>query len=162
MTGATVARSRRTEEFVSTITLSKSDAAGVKTDVVVIGVVKLAGGVTLPAGTESLNASYGGKLAEGLAGLGATGKSGEVTKVPGPKTGKSPTVIAVGLGAAPDGALKTEDLRTAAGVGVPAAKTAQSVAFALPTPDAEQVRAVAEGALIGRYAFTAYKSEANN
>ncbi|HEY0691993.1 MAG TPA: leucyl aminopeptidase [Kribbella sp.] len=147
---------------MSTITLSKSDAAGVKTDVVVIGVVKLAGGVTLPAGTESLNASYGGKLAEVLAGLGATGKSGEVTKVPGPKTGKSATVIAVGLGAAPDGALKTEDLRTAAGVGVRAAKTAQSVAFALPTPDAECVRAVAEGALIGRYAFTAYKSEAND
>jgi leucyl aminopeptidase len=49
--------SRRTEDFVSTITLSKSDAAGVKTDVVVFGVVKLGGGVALPAGTESLNAA---------------------------------------------------------------------------------------------------------
>jgi leucyl aminopeptidase len=143
---------------VSTITLSKSDAAGVKTDTVVIGVVKLDGGVTLPAGTESLNAAYGGKLVEVLAGLGATGKAGEVTKVPGPKPGKSATLIAVGLGAAPDGALKTEDLRTAAGTGVRAAKTTQSVAFALPTPDAECVRAIAEGALLGRYAFTAYKS----
>jgi hypothetical protein len=37
-------RSRRTEDFVTTITLSKSDAAGVKTDAVVIGVVK-AGGI---------------------------------------------------------------------------------------------------------------------
>ncbi|MGW6277635.1 leucyl aminopeptidase [Kribbella sp. NPDC055071] len=143
---------------MSTITLSKSDAAGVKTDTVVIGVVKLDGGVTLPAGTESLNAAYGGKLVEVLAGLGATGKTGEVTKVPGPKPGKSATLIAVGLGAAPDGALKTEDLRTAAGTGVRAAKTTQSVAFALPTPDAECVRAIAEGALLGRYAFTAYKS----
>ena len=53
---------------MSTITLSKSDAAGVKTDVVVIGVVKLDGGVTLPAGTESLNAAYGGKLVEVLSG----------------------------------------------------------------------------------------------
>ena len=147
---------------MSTITLSKSDAAGVKTDVVVIGVVKLDGGVALPAGTESLNAAYGGKLVEVLSGLGATGKTGEVTKVPGPKPGKSALLIAVGLGAAPDGALKTEDLRTAAGVGVRAAKTAQSVAFALPTPDAECVRAVAEGALIGRYSFNAYKSEAND
>ncbi|MEV5963432.1 leucyl aminopeptidase [Kribbella sp. NPDC051952] len=143
---------------MSTITLSKSDAAGVKTDAVVIGVVKLGGGVTLPAGTESLNAAYGGKLVEVLSGLGATGKAGEVTKVPGPKPGKSATLIAVGLGAAPDGALKTEDLRTAAGTGVRAAKTAQSVAFALPTPDAECVRAIAEGALLGRYSFTAYKS----
>ena len=98
---------------MSTITLSKSDPAGVKTDVVVIGVVKLDGGVTLPAGTESLNAAYGGKLVEVLSGLGATGKTGEVTKVPGPKPGKSATLIAVGLGSAPDGALKTEDLRVA-------------------------------------------------
>ncbi|NUR94074.1 MAG: leucyl aminopeptidase [Kribbellaceae bacterium] len=143
---------------MTTITLSKSDAAGVKTDAVVIGVVKLGGGVTLPAGTESLNAAYGGKLVEVLSGLGATGKAGEVTKVPGPKPGKSATLIAVGLGPAPDGALKTEDLRSAAGAGVRAAKTSQSVAFALPTPDAECVRAVAEGALLGRYAFTAYKS----
>nr|WP_202888161.1 leucyl aminopeptidase [Kribbella solani] len=141
--------------------MSKSDAAGVKTDAVVIGVVKLGGGVALPAGTESLNAAYGGKLVEVLSGLGATGKTGEVTKVPGPlltKPGKSATLIAVGLGAAPDGELKTEDLRTAAGTGVRAAKFTQSVAFALPAPDAECVRAVAEGALMGRYAFTAYKS----
>ncbi|GAA1561892.1 leucyl aminopeptidase [Kribbella sancticallisti] len=147
---------------MSTITLSKSDPAGVKTDVLVIGVVKLDGGVTLPAGTESLNAAYGGKLVEVLSGLGATGKAGEVTKVPGPKPGRSAMLIAVGLGSAPDGALKTEDLRVAAGVGIRAAKTAQSVAFALPTPDAECVRAVAEGALIGRYSFTTYKSEANS
>ncbi|GAA0605806.1 leucyl aminopeptidase [Kribbella sandramycini] len=146
---------------MSTITLSKSDAAGVKTDAVVIGVVKLGGGVTLPAGTESLNAAYGGKLVEVLSGLGATGKAGEVTKVPGPKPGRSATLIAVGLGSAPDGTLKTEDLRTAAGTGVRAAKSGQSVAFALPTPDAECVRAVAEGALLGRYAFTAYKSESS-
>jgi leucyl aminopeptidase len=143
---------------VSTITLSKSDAAGVRTDAVVIGVVKVGGGVALPAGTESLNAAYGGKLVEVLSGLGATGKSGEVTKVPGPKPGKSANLIAVGLGEAPDGALKTEDLRIAAGTGVRAAKTTQSVAFALPTPDADCIRAIAEGALLGRYSFTAYKS----
>jgi leucyl aminopeptidase len=107
---------------VTTITLSKSDAAGVKSDAVVIGVVKLGGGVTLPAGTESLNAAYGGKLVEVLSGLGASGKTGEVTKVPGPllgKPGKSPTLIAVGLGTAPDGVLKTEDLRAAAGCSSP-------------------------------------------
>ena len=143
---------------MTTITLSKSDAAGVKTDTLVIGVVKLGGGIALPAGTESLNAAYGGKLVEVLSGLGATGKAGEVTKVPGAKPGRSATLIAVGLGEAPDGALKTEDLRTAAGTGVRAAKTAQSVALALPAPDAECVRAIAEGALLGRYTFTAYKS----
>ena len=62
--------------------------SGVKTDALVIGVVKLDGGVTLPAGTESLNAAYGGKLVEVLSGLGATGKAGEVTKVPGAEAGQ--------------------------------------------------------------------------
>ena len=50
--------------------------------------VKLGGGVALPAGTESLNAAYGGKLVEVLSGLGATGKAGEVTKVPGAEAGQ--------------------------------------------------------------------------
>jgi hypothetical protein len=44
-TGRPSRRSRRTEDFVTTITLSKSDAAGVKSDAVVIGVVKLGGGI---------------------------------------------------------------------------------------------------------------------
>jgi leucyl aminopeptidase len=143
------------------ISLKKSDAASVKSDAVVIGVVKDKGGVRLPAGTESLNAAYGGRLAGLLDDLGATGKAGETTLVPGAKPGKSATVIAVGLGPTPDGELKTEDLRLAAGAGVRAVKAARSVALALPTPDAECVRAVAEGALIGRYSFTSYKSEAD-
>jgi leucyl aminopeptidase len=146
---------------VSTINLSRSDAATVKTDAVVIGIVKKDGGVTLPAGTESLDKAYDGKLATVLTDLGATGKTGEVTKVAGVRPGRSATVIAVGLGTAPDGELRTEDLRYAAGAGVRAAKNSQSVALALPTPDAESVRAVAEGALIGRYSFTEYKSESD-
>ena len=124
---------------MSTITLSKSDAAGVRTDAVVIGVVKVGGGVALPAGTESLNAAYGGKLVEVLSGLGATGKAGRGHQGARRRSRASrPTLIAVGLGEAPDGALKTEDLRTAAGTGVRAPpRPRQSVAFALPTPDAD-------------------------
>jgi leucyl aminopeptidase len=143
------------------ISLKKSDAASVKSDAVVIGVVKDKGGVRLPAGTESLNAAYGGRLTDLLEDLGASGKAGETTLLPGARPGKSATVVAVGLGATPDGELKTEDLRLAAGAGVRAVKAARSVALALPTPDAECVRAVAEGALIGRYSFTSYKSEAD-
>ncbi len=143
---------------MSTINLSRIDTAGAQTDVVVIGVVKGEGGVTLPAGTESLNQAYDGRLAGVLESLGATGKTGEVTKAAGPGSGAA-TVVAVGLGEAPDGELKTEDLRRAAGAAVRAAKTSQSVSLALPTPDASCVRAVAEGALLGRYAYTAYKSD---
>jgi leucyl aminopeptidase len=144
---------------VSTITLSRIDSAGARSDVVVIGVVKGDGGVTLPAGTESLNQAYNGNLATMLDSLGATGKAGEVTKLAAPRAGKSAAVIAVGLGPAPDGELKTEDLRRAAGAGVRAAKPSQSVSLALPAPDPACVRAVAEGALLGRYSYAAYKSD---
>ncbi len=143
---------------MTSINLSRIDTAGVQTDVVVIGVVKGEGGVTLPAGTESLNQAYDGRLADVLESLGATGKTGEVTKVAGPSNGAA-TVVAVGLGPAPDGELKTEDVRRAAGSAVRATKASQSVSLALPAPDAASVRAVAEGALLGRYAYTTYKSD---
>jgi leucyl aminopeptidase len=107
------------------ISLKKSDAASVKSDAVVIGVVKDKGGVRLPAGTESLNAAYGGRLTDLLEDLGASGKAGETTLLPGARPGKSATVVAVGLGATPDGELKTEDLRLAAGAGVRAVKAAR-------------------------------------
>ncbi len=143
---------------MTTINLSKIDTASARSDVVVIGVVKGDGGVTLPAGTESLNQAYDGRLATMLESLGATGKAGEVTKLAAPAA-KSAAVIAVGLGPAPDGELKTEDLRRAAGTGVRAAKNSQSVSIALPTPDPSCIRAVAEGALLGRYTYNNYKSD---
>jgi len=77
---------------VTSINLSRIDTAGVQTDVVVIGVVKGEGGVTLPAGTESLNQAYDGRLADVLESLGATGKTGEVTKVAGPSNGAATVV----------------------------------------------------------------------
>ncbi|HZO68761.1 MAG TPA: leucyl aminopeptidase [Kribbellaceae bacterium] len=146
---------------MTTISLSKTDVANVKSDVVVIAVVKGDSGVTLPAGTESVNRAYDGKLAEVLANLGASGKAGDVTKLAAARGMKATAVVAVGLGPAPDGELKTEDLRRAAGAAVRATKASQSVALALPAPDPDSVRAVAEGALLGRYAFTAYKSDSN-
>ncbi len=144
---------------MTTISLSRSDATNAKSDVVVVGVVKGEGGVTLPAGTESVNQAYDGKLRDVLESLGATGKAGEVTKLAGARGVKSTALVAVGLGPAPDGELKTEDLRRAAGAAVRATKASQSVALALPTPDPDSIRAVAEGALLGRYTFTAYKSD---
>jgi len=64
-TGEPATRSRRTEDFVTTITLSKSDAAGVKTDAVVIGVVKLGGAVTLRAAAAAASAGGADRRREG-------------------------------------------------------------------------------------------------
>ncbi len=65
----------------------------------------------------------------------------------------------MGLGGAPaDGeAFGTETLRRAAGTAARALFGTKKAAFALPVAEAEAVSAVAEGALLGAYAFTAYQ-----
>jgi leucyl aminopeptidase len=74
---------------------------------------------------------------------------------------KSAVVLAVGLGEAPDDgvAYDPEALRKAAGVAARTLAGAKKAAFALPAGDPDDVEAVATGALLGAYAFTAYQSQ---
>jgi leucyl aminopeptidase len=91
-----------------------------------------------------------------LSTLGFEGKPGEVVKIPTAGTLKSPLLILVGLGDATK--LTTEGVRRAAGVASRAVSNAATVALALPAPDADHVRAVADGYQLGSYSFTAFKS----
>jgi leucyl aminopeptidase len=73
-------------------------------------------------------------------------------------------VLAVGLGGVPerDESYGTEALRRAAGAAARALFGTKKAAFALPLLDgAGDVAAVAEGALLGAYAFTAYQENKN-
>jgi leucyl aminopeptidase len=108
-----------------------------------------------------VDAAFKGGLAGVLETLGATGTEGEATKVPAPSGLKSPVVLAVGLGEAPeDGvAYDPEALRKAAGVAARTLAGAKKAAFALPAGDPADVEAVATGALLGAYAFTTYQSQ---
>ncbi|MFD4701009.1 leucyl aminopeptidase [Streptomyces niveus] len=144
---------------MTALTLSTAGAATLRADAIVVGVAKGAKGPVVAPGAEAVEKAYDGKLASVLESLGATGAEGEATKLPAPSGLKAPIVIAVGLGTVPakDEAYGAETLRRAAGVAARTLSGAKKAAFALPTEAAEDIAAVAEGALLGAYAFTAYR-----
>ncbi|MGX1755945.1 leucyl aminopeptidase [Streptomyces lydicus] len=148
---------------MTALTLSTSSAATVRADAVVVGVAKGAKGVVVAPGAEAVDKAFGGKLAAVLETLGASGAEGEVTKLPAADGLKAPVVLAAGLGEAPgkDEAYDTEALRRAAGSAARALTGTKKAAFALPVEDAEAAAAVSEGALLGAYSFTAYRSNGN-
>ncbi|GAA2079013.1 leucyl aminopeptidase [Streptomyces albiaxialis] len=148
---------------MSALTLSTSSAATLRADAVVVGVAKGAKGPVVAPGGDGVDKAFGGKLAATLETLGASGAEGEVTKLPAPASGvKAPLVVAVGLGKAPGKkeSYEPEALRKAAGAAARALAGSKKAAFALPVEDADAVAAVAEGALLGAYSFTAYQGKA--
>ncbi|ORT60315.1 leucyl aminopeptidase [Streptomyces sp. CB03238] len=151
---------------MTALTLSTAGAATLRADALVVGVAKSPGGgkgLVVAAGAEAVDKAFGGKLATVLETLGASGAEGEVTKVPSPSGLKAPVVLAVGLGTAPekDEAYDAEALRRAAGCAARALSGTKKAAFALPIEAVEDAEAIAEGALLGAYAFTAYRSAKN-
>ncbi|KOU67142.1 aminopeptidase A [Streptomyces sp. WM4235] len=141
------------------MTLSTAGAATLRADALVVGVAKGAKGPVVAAGAEAVDKAFGGKLATVLDALGASGAEGEITKLPAPTGLKVPVVLAVGLGSVPeqDESYDEEALRRAAGSAARALHGVKKAAFALPLDDASAVTAVAEGALLGAYAFTVYQ-----
>ncbi|MCX5533982.1 leucyl aminopeptidase [Streptomyces sp. NBC_00006] len=149
---------------MTALTLSTAAATGLRADAIVVGVVKGDKGPVVAHGAEAVDKAYDGKLGSVLETLGASGGEGEVTKLPAPSGLKAPLVLAVGLGGEPekDGAYDSEALRRAAGVAARALAGSKKAAFALPVDDAEDVGAIAEGALLGAYSFDAYKESARD
>ncbi len=141
---------------MTTYTLRKGAPDKTRTDAVVVGVVKGAKGLEVAPGGEGVAGAYGRKLDPLLSTIGFKAKAGEVAKVPTQGMLRAPVLILVGLG--DKDALTTEAVRRAAGVAARTVANAATVALALPAGDAEHVRAVAEGYLLGSYRFTAYKS----
>ncbi|MFI5663917.1 leucyl aminopeptidase [Streptomyces sp. NPDC051684] len=147
---------------MTALTLSTAAATGLRADAIVVGVVKGDKGPVVAHGAEAVDEAYDGKLGSVLETLGASGGEGEVTKLPAPSGLKAPIVLAVGLGGEPEKsatgtAYDGEALRRAAGVAARALAGSKKAAFALPVDDAEDAGAIAEGALLGAYAFDAYK-----
>lgn len=152
---------------MTALTLSTAGAATLRADALVVGVAKTAGSksgnLVLAPGAEAVDKAFGGKLASVLATLGAVGAEGELTKLPAPSGLKVPVVIAVGLGPVPDkeDAYDAEALRRASGTAARALSGFKKAGFALPAGSVEDAAAVAEGALLGAYAFTAYQGGEN-
>ena len=158
-----------------TLTLVDTDPAELTVDAIVIGVYCQEADdphpMLLAAGAESIAAAFSevasnGRLTDTLRLLGATGATGEVTKLASLGTVTAPLVLAVGLGPEPTGAAPApETLRRAAGAAVRALAGSRRVALALPVAEDEgpehaaALRALAEGALLGAYRFAGYKSK---
>ena len=139
---------------MTSISVTSGSAATAKADAIIIGVTKGPKGVVLAAGSADVAKAFGKGLLPALAGLGATGAAEEVTRLATLGNTKAPALVAVGLGSSPD----AEALRRATGAAVRSlAGASQAVVLALPTDDAEQLRAVAEGALLAAYSFTSFR-----
>ena len=140
---------------VTTYALRSANPAKIRADAVVVGIVQSPKGPVVAPGAEDIAGAWGRKFRPMLSSLGMTGKGGEVVKLPSGGQVKAPLVVLVGLGEDPDGAA----LRRAAGAAARAVTNSASVALALGGDDAQAVRAVTEGWLLGGYTFAEYKQD---
>ncbi|MFF0476266.1 leucyl aminopeptidase [Streptomyces sp. NPDC004284] len=145
---------------MTALTLSTAGAATLRADALVVGLAKSGKTLVVAPGAEAVDKAFDGRLAAVLETLGASGAEGEATKLPAPAGLKAPVVLAVGLGEAPeDGeSFGAETLRRAAGTAARTLTGTKKAAFALPIAAAEDAAAIAEGALLGAYAYNAYKA----
>ncbi|TCP55080.1 leucyl aminopeptidase [Tamaricihabitans halophyticus] len=134
-----------------------SAIASARTEAIVLGTVQGKNGPELAEGTEHMDAAFDGQLLGLLTALGASGKAEEIIKLPSMGKATADLVLAVGLGA-PDehGGHTPEQVRRAAGAAARALTGSRSALFTLSAVD---LSATAEGAALGSYAFTQYKSD---
>ena len=146
---------------MTTYTLRKGSPAKTRTDLVVIGVARTGkGDVVACPGAEDVASEYGRKFKPMLSSMGFKGDNGEVLRIPTGGTIKAGQLLVVGLG--DRDSLSLERVRRAAGVAARNVGNAASVSLALPAHDAEHVRAVADGFLLGGYSFKEYKSRSDS
>jgi leucyl aminopeptidase len=141
---------------VTTASVRTTSPRTVNADVVVLGVRADGDRLVVDVADGGLDASKRRELASVLKRLGASSKVGEVTKLPSAGAVKAPVIAAVGLGDRANGAADLETLRRAAGAAARSLAGTGTVAFALPADEPERIRAVAEGALLGGYAYDRY------
>jgi leucyl aminopeptidase len=120
-------------------------------DAVVIGVVQGEQGPQLAPGADGVQEALGSaSLVDALVAAGAKGRPDEVTKIPTLGLAKFALVVAAGVGPA----VEDESVRRAVGAALRSLGDKRSVHVAIDAP----VSAIAEGAALGAYKFTEYKS----
>ncbi|HUQ00307.1 MAG TPA: leucyl aminopeptidase [Aeromicrobium sp.] len=126
------------------ISLSRVAPTAARTDVLVLGIRDPKSETGFAAAREA---------------MGFTGEADQIVCFPAGDLARARLVVAVAVPAD----ATAEQLRRVAGAGVRAAigSKATSVALAFEPEDAEEIGALAEGALLGSYAFTTYKSKKN-
>jgi leucyl aminopeptidase len=151
---------------MTAVSLTKTTLSDVKADALLIGVAQGPDGPVLVPGAADVDKAFKKKLLAALTTLGATGKANETTKLATLGATASPQLMAVGLGpaVARGESYDHETVRRATGAAMRALAGTKRVATSLALTNGgrpEDVRAVTEGALLGGYVFTRYRTEAS-
>jgi len=134
---------------VSALRVSPEPILSIETDVLVIGVASTDSGPTLLTDVPELLA-----LQDSLAGIGVTGGVDEITRLPF-SGGAAKSLALIGVGGKD---LAADGLRYASGSAARQLRGIDSIAIALPAKDGDELLAILEGAAIGAYDYTTYRS----
>jgi leucyl aminopeptidase len=138
-----------------------SATAPLNADVIVIGTVSTTDGVALADGSAVVDEALGKTLLSALNAVEASGRQDEVIKIPTLGIGSAALVVATGLGKGEPSRLEAEPVRRGVGAALRSLNSAKRVVVAIGTgTDEELVAAISDGALLGGYRFTRYKSKA--
>lgn len=148
--------------------VSGKDAKSISADTLVVGATAGSDG-TIRLVDAGLPKKIADSITAELIAVGARSTAERTQRIPAPDAVGAASVLCVGLGDFDASALEPEQgdaafdaeekLRRAAGAAVRALTGSQSAAFALPAPTARAVGAIAEGALLGAYAFRTFKTQ---
>jgi leucyl aminopeptidase len=148
--------------------LSDQPPIATQADVVAVFAVKGEDGVVPGRDAVALAQELGIDLAEELSGIRFEGNLGAIARIPTRGKAKAPLIYVVGLGEPDDQRGPAETLRRAAGAC--ARNTTRDATLAIVVPgdllggleDAKRGQVVTEGAGLGAYAFTTYRSKTSD
>ena len=148
---------------MATLTLSTSKPTTLKVDALVVGVAKTPDGFVLLPGAEEVDKAFKGKIVETVAAMGNLGNPNEVSKLSSLGATTAPIVVAVCVGRLPEPRTAAHRRTTPSRcAGLPALRRAPWPArrrsgSRCPRRPLRMRPAVAEGALLGAYAFRSFR-----
>ncbi|MFZ8978217.1 MAG: leucyl aminopeptidase [Candidatus Nanopelagicales bacterium] len=138
---------------MTSVALTPAPVTTLDVDALIVGITNE--GKKRLEGPPALPDDVRAALEKALEALGATGKLGEITKVPGTGLVKARMIVAVGLG--DERILDFDKVRRTAGAALRSLAGTKSVAIVVTDPDAARIEAVTQGALLGNYAFHSFR-----
>ncbi len=134
---------------VPALALSPDSSTTLTADVLVLGVRKTDSGPLLASDAPELQ-----WLRDALDSIGVTGVEDQLRRIPGNSVA-APSIALIGLGSAE---ISADVLRYAAGSATRQLRGIDTVAIDLPSRNDDDVLAILEGAALGCYVYTAYRS----
>ncbi|MFC4223667.1 leucyl aminopeptidase [Lysinibacter cavernae] len=133
---------------IPNLVLTAESTSALSSEVLLIGAVIAEGGEAHLFSTAHVDTS-----ALNLEALGVSGAADSLVRIPSPSSTGPQTLVIVGIGRS----VTPSSLRYATGSAIRRLAGIDSVVVALPTRSEEELAAIAEGALLGAYAFEDYR-----